>query len=147
MRLKGAGFKIYAVSNGAVEGTTALFDKAAKEAGYESVQKLGFEIVSCDQVQKAKPNPAVVRLLFQFFTVWLFIQYHYVLQHANLKDGDESFFVAAHGWDCSAAKKAGFNKTCFLNFEEFDDCSDLFGTPDLTFHSFQELADKLVATS
>lgn len=57
-----AGFEIYAVSNGAIEGTKGLLAQTQPKSKPDVFTSGEFDkyIVSCDEVKRAKPNPEVV---------------------------------------------------------------------------------------
>lgn len=57
-----AGFEVYAVSNGAIEGTKGLLAQSQPKSKPDIFTSGEFDkyIVSCDEVKRAKPNPEVV---------------------------------------------------------------------------------------
>jgi hypothetical protein len=103
-RLKQAGFHVWAVSNGAAANTQGLY-KAAAEAASVSLTDIGLEVFSTDEVKKAKPDLEVVRpgLTALWAVKSLLAQYHAARKRANIQDGDEAWFVAAHSWSVHPA--------------------------------------------
>ena len=69
-----AGFEIYAVSNGAKEGTKALLatldDSNSNRKDVFVNGEFDKYIVSCDEVQKAKPSPEIVSDRESAFGPW-----------------------------------------------------------------------------
>lgn len=120
--LRDAGWDVYGVTNGGKEASLGYY----KEAGVQLDQQ---HCLSCDDLEKAKPDVAVYENASQ------------VLAAAGCT-GQEKYFVAAHAWDLIAARKAGF-KTAYLNFEEHDPVTNIFGTSDVYASTMTELLEKL----
>ena len=121
--LREAGSDVYGVTNGGLQSSLKYYELAGTDLDAE-------HLLSCDDLRVAKPD---VR----------------VYENANEKtrgvgvEGDASrWFVAAHGWDLIAARKAGF-KTAYLTYEEHDPVTELFGEFDLYVKSMDDLLAKL----
>lgn len=122
--LREAGWDVYGVTNGGSETSLAYYHNANIELDAE-------HLLSCDAINIAKPDVRV---------------YENANKHLSSRDaGDgqgERWFVAAHAWDLIAARKAGF-KTAYLDFEEHDPVTEVFGEFDLYAGSMGELVEKL----
>jgi len=129
-----AGFEIYAVSNGAKEGTKALLatldDSNSNRKDVFVNGEFDKYIVSCDEVQKAKPSPEIYARTLE-------------LAGADPKQGDECWFIAAHSWDLLPARNAGF-KTAYVDFEEIYPCEEIYGKPDVFEDGLAKAAKKIV---
>lgn len=125
--LRDAGWDVYAVTNGGVDTSLAYYRKA----GIELDEK---HLLSCDSLQVAKPDVKVYRNA----------QDHLTKQGLGKDEDGERWFVAAHAWDLISARKAGF-KTAYLDFEEHDPVTEVFGEFDLYAGSMEELLEKLRA--
>lgn len=123
--LREAGWGVYGVTNGGVETSLGYFRNAGVELGEGC-------LVSCDSVGVAKPDGRVYERA----------QEHLTEQGLGERGGGGRWFVAAHAWDLIAARKAGF-KTAFLDFEEHDPVTEVFGEFDLYAGSMSELLEKL----
>ncbi|CAK3818476.1 related to 2-haloalkanoic acid dehalogenase [Lecanosticta acicola] len=125
--LRGAGWDVYGVTNGGKETSLEYYRLAEIELD-------GDHLLSCDEIQVAKPEARVYDTANQHLTA-----------RGLGRDGDGSrWFVAAHAWDLIAARKAGF-KTAYLTFEEHDPVTEVFGEFDLYADSMEELLQKLKA--
>lgn len=122
--LREAGWDVYGVTNGGSETSLAYYHNANIELDAE-------HLLSCDAINIAKPDVRV---------------YENANKHLSSRgagDGQgERWFVAAHAWDLIAARKAGF-KTAYLDFEEHDPVTEVFGEFDLYAGSMGELVEKL----
>lgn len=123
--LRGKGWDVYAVTNGGVQTSLAYYHNA----GIELDEK---HLLSCDDVRVAKPDVRVYERA----------QEHLTKQGLGDRDSGDRWFVAAHAWDLIAARKAGF-KTAFLDFEEHDPVTEVFGKFDLYAGSMGELLEKM----
>jgi 2-haloacid dehalogenase len=122
--LREAGWDVYGVTNGGEETSLAYYRNAGIELDKE-------HLLSCDGIQIAKPDVRVYENAGRHLT------------SRGLGKGEgERWFVAAHAWDLIAARKAGF-KTAYLDFEEHDPCTDVFGEFDLYASSMEDLLAKL----
>lgn len=90
----------------------------------------GVGIFSCDENQIAKPDPRV---------------YEEIKNRIQIKPDEDVrlWFVASHTWDLFAAKKQGF-KTAWVTYEEFEMCSDIYGTPDVVAKDLDDIANKIL---
>ncbi|KAI4662880.1 uncharacterized protein J4E79_004191 [Alternaria viburni] len=122
--LREAGWDVYGVTNGGSETSLAYYHNAGIELDEQ-------HLLSCDAIKIAKPDVRVYENADKCLT------------ERGLGKGDgERWFVAAHAWDLIAARKAGF-KTAYLDFEEHDPCTDVFGEFDLYASSMEDLLIKL----
>ncbi|CAO2653791.1 Nn.00g032020.m01.CDS01 [Neocucurbitaria sp. VM-36] len=123
--LREAGWDVYGVTNGGVQTSLDYYHNAGIELDEE-------HLLSCDNLQVAKPD---VRVYENANT-------HLTQRGIGTKGDGERWFVAAHAWDLIAAKKAGF-KTAYLDFEEHDSVTEVFGEFDLYAKDLNELLVKL----
>jgi 2-haloacid dehalogenase len=122
--LRGKGWDAYGVTNGGSETSLKYYENAGIELDAE-------HLLSCDDLKIAKPDVRVYENANKH------------LSARGLADGNgERWFVAAHAWDLIAARKAGF-KTAYLDFEEHDPVTEVFGEFDLYVKSMDELLEKL----
>jgi 2-haloacid dehalogenase len=123
--LRDAGWDVYGVTNGGMEVSLAYYHAAGIDLDSD-------HLLSCDNLKIAKPD------------VRVYENANYHLTSKGLgQDGDgERWFVAAHAWDLTAARKAGF-KTAYLDFEEHDPVTEVFGEFDLYANSMEELLEKM----
>jgi len=136
-RLRESGIECYAVTNGAQESTKGLYRQAQEASsslpsGSNFLGDLDNAVLSCDDIQMAKPDPRLVSgqpgTAFQSENS---IKYAYVRENIGISSSDIAYFVAAHkwvylglfgsldvarSWDLMPAKKNGF-KTVYLDFE------------------------------
>ena len=89
-QLTEGGWKLTALTNGSIESTHQLLEKAGALQYFTQVR-------SCDEVRRTKPHPEVYQLL-------------------QPSEGD-TWMVAAHAWDIVGAARAGL-KTAFVEAEE-----------------------------
>jgi len=122
--LREAGWDVYGVTNGGSETSLAYYHNAGIELDAE-------HLLSCDAIKIAKPDVRVYENADRHLT-----------ERGLAKADGERWFVAAHAWDLIAARKAGF-KTAYLDFEEHDPCTDVFGEFDLYASSMEDLLIKL----
>jgi 2-haloacid dehalogenase len=120
--LREADWDVYGVTNGGSETSLNYYKQAGIELDAE-------HLLSCDTLQVAKPDVRV---------------YENANKHLSKMGAgeEERWFVAAHAWDLIAARKAGF-KTAYLDFEEHDPVTEIFGKFDLYVGSMSELLQKL----
>lgn len=124
--LRDAGWDVYGVTNGGKETSLKYYELAGIELDAQ-------HLLSCDEISVAKPDPKVYANTHR----------HLTSQGAGEGDG-ERWFIAAHAWDLLAAKTAGF-KVAYLDFEEHDACTSVFGQFDLCASSMEDLLEKMKA--
>ncbi|KAJ4348610.1 uncharacterized protein N0V89_009988 [Didymosphaeria variabile] len=127
--LREVGWDVYGVTNGGLETSLAYYHNA----GIDLDEK---HLLSCDYLQIAKPDVKVYENA----------QNHLSKQGLGTKDDGRRWFVAAHAWDLISARKAGF-KTAYLDFEEHDPVTEVFGEFDLYADSMEDLLGKLKQVS
>jgi 2-haloacid dehalogenase len=122
--LREAGAEVYAVTNGGKETSLAYYRAGGIDMDAE-------HLLSCDEIQVAKPDARV---------------YGNVNKHLDARSlggGQQArWFVAAHAWDLIAARKAGF-KTVYLDFEEHDPATEVFGQFDVYAKSMEDLLEQI----
>ena len=123
--LREAGWDVYGVTNGGIETSLAYYHNANIELDEK-------HLLSCDDMRVAKPN----------FKVYERAQDHLTNQGLGERGDGKRWFVAAHAWDLTAARAAGF-KTAYLDFEEHDPVTEVFGEFDLYAGSMKDLLQKL----
>jgi 2-haloacid dehalogenase len=118
-KLKEAGWTVWAFTSGDRERVTGYFEK-----GDISID--GAHIVTCDEVGVGKPE---IRA------------YERLKEKIGVKD--DVWFAAAHGWDVSAAGRAGF-RTAYCLVLEKEPLEDVFGKMDVVAETLPELAEKVI---
>jgi 2-haloacid dehalogenase len=121
--LRESGWDVYGVTNGGSEVSLEYYHKTGIELDEA-------HLLSCDEIKIAKPDVKVYENANRH------------LSSRGVGEKDERWFVAAHAWDLIAARKAGF-KTAYLDFEEHDPVTEVFGEFDLYATSMDELLEKL----
>ncbi|CAH0055456.1 unnamed protein product [Clonostachys solani] len=119
--LRDAGFTCWAFTAGDTNRVRGYFTRNGIDMPIEN-------FLSCDSLSIGKPAPE---------------SYHPLLKQF---ENEEAWFAAAHMWDVSAAKAAGF-KGAYCTVWEKEPCTELFGTMDIMEDSFPEMARKIVAAS
>lgn len=122
--LRQQGWDLYAVTNGGRAVSAGYY----KSAGIDLDED---HLLSCDDIQRAKPDPLVYQTT------------HERILSRSAETADR-WFVAAHSWDLIAARKAGF-RTAWLDYEEHDPVTDVFGEFDIYASSMKELLTKINA--
>jgi 2-haloacid dehalogenase len=124
--LRNSGWDVYGVTNGGSEVSLKYYHVAGIDLDAE-------HLLSCDDLKIAKPDIKV---------------YENAQRHLNSRGlgKNERWFVAAHSWDLVAARKAGF-RTAYLDFEEHDPVTEVFGEFDVYARSMDELLEKLKSVS
>jgi 2-haloacid dehalogenase len=119
-KFKEAGWTVWAFTSGDRERVMGYFEKG-------SINIDGAHIVTCDEVGVGKPE---------------------IKAYEKLKDKigvkEDLWFAAAHGWDVSAAGRAGF-KTAYCTVLEKEPLEDVFGKMSIVTETLPELASKVVA--
>lgn len=123
--LREAGWDVYGVTNGGLQTSLNYYHNA-------NIELDEAHLLSCDELKIAKPDVRVYENANKHLT-----------SNGRGQDADgERWFVAAHAWDLTAARKAGF-KTAYLDFEEHDPVTEVFGKFDLYAKDMDELLAKL----
>ncbi len=115
--LRQAGCRLVALSNGALESTTALLERAGLVEKFAAVR-------SCDEIEVSKPAEATYAM-------------------AREVSGGEVWMVAAHAWDIAGAQRAGL-RTAWVATVETEYLS-AYPPPDVTADDLAEAAEKLLA--
>lgn len=123
--LRKAGWDVFAVTNGGVSTSLGYYEKA-------NIELDEAHLLSCDDLKVAKPNARVYENAHR----------HLTARGLGSEGDGERWFVAAHAWDVTAARTAGF-KTAYLDYEEHDPVTDVFGEFDLYATSMDELLEKM----
>lgn len=116
-KLREAGCTLVALSNGSLESTTALLERAGIADDFAAVR-------SCDEIEVSKPAAATYEMA------------------REVAEG-ELWMVAAHAWDLAGAQRAGL-RTAWLATVEPEYLS-AYPPPDLTAGDLAEGAEKLLA--
>jgi 2-haloacid dehalogenase len=123
-RLKQAGWTVWAFTSGDRERVRGYFEKGGISIDDEHV-------ITCDDVGVGKPE---IRA------------YERVIENIGASKHDALWFAAAHGWDVSAAGRAGF-KTAYCTVLEKEPLEDIFGKVDVTADNLSELALKIIESA
>jgi len=118
-RLRDAGVRVLALTNGSEAGTHALLRGAGLSGHVE-------RIVSIDEAGHWKPRPEV---------------YHYAARVAGVEPGAMAL-VAAHAWDCHGARRAGLVTGWVARSEPR--FNPALGAPDVTGKTLVAVADGLL---
>ncbi|KAK2483279.1 hypothetical protein H9L39_05071 [Fusarium oxysporum f. sp. albedinis] len=121
-KLRAAGFTVRGLTAGDFDRVLGYFDKAGIEFPKE-------HLISCDSFGVGKPDLKAYASTFE-----------------ELKGAKELWFAAAHMWDVSAAKLAGF-KAAYCSVLEKEPCVDIFGEMDVMSDTLSEMADKIIQGS
>ena len=123
-QLKTAGWTVWAFTSGDRERVRGYFSKG--EIAIENEH-----IVTCDDVGVGKPEIKA---------------YERVKEKIGAAQDEMLWFAAAHGWDVSAAGRAGF-RTAYCTVLEKEPLEDIFEKPDITAESLPALAEKVIAAA
>lgn len=122
--LRESGWDVYGVTNGGHQTSLGYY----KQAGVDLDEA---HCLSCDDLKVAKPD------------VKVYESAKGKVEAAGCSgEGAERWFVAAHAWDLIAARKAGF-RTAYLDFEEHDPVTAIFGEFDIYANSMSHLLEKM----
>jgi 2-haloacid dehalogenase len=122
-KIKEAGWTVWAFTSGDRERVLGYFEKG-------NINIDDDHVVTCDEIGVGKPE----------------IQAYEKLR-GKIGVGDaagELWFAAAHGWDVSAAGRAGF-KTAYCLVLEKEALDDVFGKMDIVADTLLELAEKVAS--
>lgn len=125
--LREAGWDVYGVTNGGKETSLKYYELAGVDLD-------GDHLLSCDDIRAAKPD----------LRVYINASEHLDARGLGSNEGDR-WFVAAHAWDLIAARRAGF-KTAYLDCEEHDPVTDIFGEFDIYANSMEDILSKMKST-
>lgn len=114
--LRSHGWRLMALTNGAEQSTRKLLEVARVAGSFG-------EVISCDAIGVAKPNPAVYRLA------------------AERSGGAELWMIAAHAWDIAGASRAGM-RTAFITEVE-GEYLGVYPQPDITADNLMAAARKI----
>ena len=123
-RLKDDKWTVWAFTSGDRERVRGYFDK-----GNIAIENA--HIITCDDVGVGKPELKA---------------YERVKEKIGAGEDDSLWFAAAHGWDVSAAGRAGF-QTAYCTVLEKEPLEDVFGKTNVTTDTLPELADKVIASA
>ena len=121
-RLKAAGFRLYAFSNGSADAVETLLVAAG-------IRDLFLGIVSVDEIKSFKPNPAV---------------YNYLLRKTGAS-ADSAWLISSNSFDVIGAISAGMRAAWVQRSQE--SIFDPWGIePTITVGGLGELKDKIAST-
>lgn len=119
--MKKAGWTVWAFTSGDRPRVMGYFERG-------NIDIDNNHIVTCDNVGVGKPDLKAYEKLIEKIGV-------------DSKASD-LWFAAAHGWDVSAAGRAGF-KTAYCSVLEKEALDDVFGKMDVVAATLPELAEKV----
>ncbi|KAJ5671013.1 hypothetical protein N7507_000140 [Penicillium longicatenatum] len=122
-KLRDAGFTVWALTAADLKRVGGYFEKAGIELPAEN-------LLSCDSAGVGKPDLAAYTPLLERLTAE--------------NEGKIPWFAAAHMWDVSAARRAGF-KGAYCTVLEQEALTNLFGDMDVIGDTLPEMADKIIA--
>ncbi|KAK1145756.1 hypothetical protein N8T08_003994 [Aspergillus melleus] len=120
--LRDAEFTVWCFTTGDVSRVRGYFLSSGIEVPVEN-------FVSCDKGQLAKPALEAYQQVMSRFD-----------------RSEVLWFAAAHMWDVSAAKTAGF-RGAYCTAWEKESCSEIFGEMDVTADSLPELAAQIISAT
>ncbi|KAJ6108645.1 hypothetical protein N7523_009968 [Penicillium sp. IBT 18751x] len=123
-KLRDAGFTVWAFTAADLKRVSGYFEKAGVPLPTEN-------LLSCDSVGVGKPDLAAYKPLLDRLTLE--------------NEGKKPWFAAAHMWDVSAARTAGF-KGAYCTVLEMEALTDLFGDMDVIDATLPGMADKIIAS-
>ncbi|XHG03925.1 hypothetical protein AWENTII_007210 [Aspergillus wentii] len=119
-KLRDAGFTVWALTAADLASVAGIFQQAGVELPSEN-------LISCDTNGVGKPDPLAYKPLFD-----------------QLSQQGRPWFAAAHAWDVTGARKAGF-RTAYSSVLEKEAIPDLFGEMEVTADALPEMAEKIIA--
>ncbi|KAJ5113134.1 hypothetical protein N7456_001668 [Penicillium angulare] len=122
-KLRDAGFTVWAFTAADLKRVGGYFQQAGVELPAEN-------LISCDSAGVGKPDLAAYKPLLDKLT--------------SENEGKTPWFAAAHLWDVSAARRAGF-KGAYCTVLEQEALTDLFGDMDVIDDTLPGMADKIIA--
>ncbi|KAJ6014144.1 hypothetical protein N7540_008735 [Penicillium herquei] len=122
-KLRDAGFTVWAFTAADLKRVGGYFQQAGIELPAEN-------LLSCDSAGVGKPDLAAYRPLLDQLTAE--------------NEGKTPWFAAAHLWDVSAARRAGF-RGAYCTVLEQEALTDLFGDMDVIDDTLPGMADKIIA--
>ncbi|KAJ5618416.1 hypothetical protein N7528_007059 [Penicillium herquei] len=122
-KLRDAGFTVWAFTAADLKRVGGYFQQAGIELPAEN-------LISCDSAGVGKPDLAAYRPLLDQLTAE--------------NEGKTPWFAAAHLWDVSAARRAGF-RGAYCTVLEQEALTDLFGDMDVIDDTLPGMADKIIA--
>jgi 2-haloacid dehalogenase len=120
-QLRTAGWEVYAFTDGQREEVNHYFETGNIDIDDEHV-------ITCADVGVKKP---------------VLSAYEKVKQRIGIKEGDEVWFAAAHAWDVSAARRAGF-KTAYCLVLEGEAMESVYGKMDVVAEGLVELVERVL---
>ncbi|KAJ5729480.1 uncharacterized protein N7483_003988 [Penicillium malachiteum] len=122
-KLRDAEFTVWAFTAADLGRVSGYFKQAGVELPAEN-------LLSCDSAGVGKPDLAAYRPLLDQLTAE--------------NEGKTPWFAAAHLWDVSAARRAGF-RGAYCTVLEQEALTDLFGDMDVIDDTLPGMADKIIA--
>ncbi|KAL6702847.1 hypothetical protein ACN47E_000874 [Coniothyrium glycines] len=119
--LHGDGWTVWAFTSGDRDRVQGYFKKG--NVGID-----GAHIITCDEIGVGKPELKA---------------YERVREKIGVSRDEEIWFAAAHGWDVSAAGRAGF-KTAYCTVLEKEPLQDVFGKMDVVADTLPDLARRVM---
>ena len=120
-KYRDAGFTVWGFTMGDLKRVSRYFERSGIEMPAENLS-------SCDSLGIGKPSPEAYKpLLIQLSA-----------------DGSQPWFAAAHLWDTSGAKRAGY-RGAFCTVWEGEALPEIFGEVEVVADSLPEMADKVIA--
>lgn len=120
-RFKESGWTVWAFTSGDRDRVEGYFSKG-------DIAIHNDHIITCDDVGVGKPE---IRA------------YERVKQRIGVSADKALWFAAAHGWDVSAAGRAGFS-TAYCTILEKEPLESIFGRTDVTANTLPALAEKVI---
>jgi 2-haloacid dehalogenase len=120
-RFKASGWTVWAFTSGDRERVKGYFSKGDIAIDND-------HIITCDDFGVGKPD---IRA------------YERVKERIGASVDETMWFAAAHGWDVSAAGRAGF-KTAYCTVLEQEPLEDIFGKTDVTAETLPSLSEKVI---